>query len=385
MQRIYFDNAATTPVDKAVWEAMLPYFQSDFGNASSIHNFGLQAKKALDSARSIIAKALNAHSSEIVFTAGGTEANNLAIFGIANKFDLPKHLITSSIEHPSVLQACKALEKKGWQVTYLRVNAYGEIDPQDLANAIRDNTALISVMTVNNETGTIQPVKELAEIAAAHKIPFHTDAVQAFAKMPIDLQKQNISLLSVSSHKIYGPKGVGALFVRKGVKLSPILIGGGQEEKRRAGTENIPAIVGFGKAAELAMQEGNLFRSHLADLTDKFITFMEKHIPGAILNSHRENRAPGIVNYSFPGIDSLSLVMGLDLKGIAISNGSACSSGNLEPSHVLKAMNLPKSRQMSAVRFSFGKFNTEEDLKILQSALLELTKGRLKKQLHDFR
>jgi cysteine desulfurase len=378
MQKIYFDNAATTPVDKAVLEAMLPYFQNDFGNASSIHTFGLGAKKALDAARSAIAKALHAHSSEIVFTAGGTEANNLAIFGIAEKFDTPQHLITSSVEHPSVLQACKSLEKKGWRITCLRVNAFGEVAPQDLAAAIRDNTALVSIMTVNNETGTVQPVTELAEIAAARKIPFHTDAVQAFAKIPIDLQTQKTSLLSVSSHKIYGPKGVGALFVRKGVKLSPIFIGGGQEEKRRAGTENIPAIVGFGKAAELAMKEGNQLRDHLADLTGRFIAFVEKHLPGGCLNSHPENRVPGIVSYSFPGIESLSLVMGLDLKGIAISNGSACSSGNFEPSHVLKAMNLSGSRQRSAVRFSFGKFNTEAELKVLQSALLELTKGRLK-------
>lgn len=378
MQRIYFDNAASTPIDQAVLQTMLPYFQNDFGNASSIHNFGLQAKKALDSARTAVANSLNAQPGEIIFTAGGTEANNLAIFGIAGNFDTPQHLITSSIEHPSVLQACKALEKKGWHVTYLHVNAFGEVDPQDLASAIRNDTALVSIMTVNNEIGTVQPVAKLAEIAAAREIPFHTDAVQAFAKIPIDLKTQKISLLSVSSHKIYGPKGVGALFIRKGVKLSPILIGGGQEEKRRAGTENIPAIAGFGKAAELAEQEGNPFRDHLADLTGKFIVFMEKHIPAACLNSHPENRVPGIVNYSFPGIDSLSLVMGLDLKGIAISNGSACSSGNLEPSHVLKAINLPKSRQMSAVRFSFGRFNTEDELKILQSALLELTKGRVK-------
>ncbi|MFQ5631220.1 MAG: cysteine desulfurase family protein, partial [bacterium] len=248
MPKIYFDNAATTPVDNAVVQAMLPYFESSFGNASSVHSYGLEAKHVLDSARATVADALKSKHHEIIFTSGGTEANNLAILGIANKYHSPQHIITSFIEHPSVLQPCKYLEKAGWQVTYLPVDAFGELNPQKLVEAIRDDTVLISLMTVNNETGVIQPVDKLAEIADAHNVPFHSDAVQAFGKTPIDLQKYKVSFLTISGHKIYGPKGVGALFIRKGMKLISTLIGGEQENKQRAGTENIPAIAGVAKA-----------------------------------------------------------------------------------------------------------------------------------------
>lgn len=371
MKTIYLDHAATTPVDEAIFAAMLPYFREQFGNPSSIHRFGLEVRNVLTKARNAVADALQVRPNEVTFTSGGTEANNLAIFGVTGRYESPRHIITSAIEHPSVLRACEFLESNGWKLTRLPVNEYGEVDPAALRAAITGNTVLISIMAANNETGTLQPIEELARIAAEHEIPFHTDAVQAFGKVPLDLRNTPISLLTLSGHKIYGPKGIGALFVRKGIRLAPMLRGGGQEEGLRAGTENVPAIAGLGKAVELMFANQKSILEHVQALSDRFIRFVKDNLRGAVLNGHPERRVPGIVNFSFPPKDSLSLVMALDLKGIAVSNGSACSSGNLEPSHVLRAMQRPAPVLASALRFSFGKDNTEADLEALQQALLE--------------
>ncbi|MCB9512326.1 MAG: cysteine desulfurase [Deferribacteres bacterium] len=378
MERIYFDNAATTAVAPQVLEAMLPCFSTVYGNASSLHTFGLEAKRALAQARSSLAISLGVKEHEIVITSGGTEANNLALKGIAALHEHPQHLIVSAIEHPSVLKTARALQKAGWQMSSLRVEPDGRVAPDTLRAALRDNTALVSIMTVNNETGVVQPIAELSAIAAEHGIPFHTDAVQAMGKIPLNLDNQNIGLLTLAAHKFHGPKGVGLLVVRNRHKLISQVTGGGQEEKRRAGTENLPGIVGMAKAAELATAEGQKNRAHLKALSDHFLDFVESHLEGACLNGERAHLAPGIVNLSFPGMDSMALMMGLDLKGFAVSNGSACSSGSVSPSHVLQAMRIPKVRQLSALRISFGKWNTPEQVEALQVALLELTKGKMK-------
>lgn len=378
MERIYFDNAATTAVAPQVLDAVLPYFSQHFGNASSLHRFGLDAKRALDHARTTLGHCLGVDSGEVIFTSGGTEANNLALKGIAALHEQPQHLIVSAIEHPSVLQTAQALQRAGWQVSYLRVEPDGRVAPDTLKDALRDNTALVSIMTVNNETGVVQPIAELSAISAAHGISFHSDAVQAMGKMPLNLHKSNISLLSLSGHKLYGPKGVGALIVRKGQKLAAQVHGGGQEQKMRAGTENLPAISGMAKAAELAVREQPNVSEHLKNLSEQLIRFVHNRLEGACINGDPAHLIAGIVNISFPGLDSLALVMGLDLRGFAVSNGSACSSGNVAPSHVLQAMKVPKLRQQSAVRISFGKSNTTEQLQSLQTALLDLTKGQIK-------
>ena len=377
-KRIYLDYAATTPVEPAVVDAMLPFFRQYFGNASSIHHFGLEAKNALDQARKTIARMLNVEPREIIFTAGGTEANNLAILGTAARFEQPGHIVTSAVEHPSVRRTCEALQKKGWRVTYLPVDRFGMVHPEDLEKAIQPDTRLITIMYVNNEIGTINPIKSLAEIAQKHNIPFHTDAVQAFGKLKIDLQKEPISLLSMAGHKIYGPKGIGALVVRRGVSLRPILSGGSQEFKLRPGTENLPAIMGLAKAAEIFEQRREDDRRHIQELADFFLRRLREEIPEAVHNGHPERRYPGILNVSFPGIENIALVMGLDLEGIAVSNGSACSSGKVEPSHVLQAMKLPKDIQLSAIRISLGRYTTQEEMEFLVAALKKLTQNKIK-------
>lgn len=371
MKRIYLDHAATTPVDPRVLEAMRPYFSEKFGNASSVHRFGLEAKSALETARMTIANSVHARPQEVIFTSGGTEANNLAILGVCRTRKQPAHLITSAIEHPSVLQVHRFLESQGWQVSYLPVNAAGCVEPESLAKAIRRDTALISIMHANNETGMVQPIAALAAIAAEATVPFHTDAVQAYGKLDVDCRLRGLSLLTLSSHKIYGPKGAGALILRAGCKIRPALQGGRQESGRRPGTENLPAIVGFARAAELQQQKKDALCAHLRQLTDALMQFIAEEIPGAHLNGAGPDRVPGLVNYSFPGTDSLSLLMRLDRLGFAVSNGSACSSGQVEPSHVLRAMRLPPRIQNSAVRFSFGRENTLEEVQALQAALLE--------------
>ncbi len=372
MKRIYLDYAATTPVAPEVVEAMLPYFNESFGNASSIHGFGLQAKAALDRARNVLAETLHAGPREIIFTSGGTEANNLAILGTALRQDAPGHVITSAVEHPSVMRACRFLESRGWRVTYLPVDRYGRVSPDALRKALQKDTRLISIMYANNEVGTLNPIEELAQIAAEHRIPFHTDAVQAFAKMEIDVRRIPVTLLSLAGHKIYGPKGIGALYVRRGHKLQKMLHGGSQEFDLRPGTENIPAIVGLARAVELYNARREKDWRHVQELAAYFREKLQQAVPEAVFLGHPEQRYPGVLSFAFPGHESISLVMGLDLAGIAVSNGSACSAGKVEPSHVLRAMGLPRSQQNSAVRFSLGRHTTREDLDRAVEALAAL-------------
>ena len=362
MNRIYFDYSASTPVDAHVLKRMLPYFCEDFGNPSSVHGFGRDTRIAIDTARDQVAHVLNASPSEIVFTSGGTEADNLALFGIAENFSEPRHLITSAIEHPAVLNTCKALERKGWQITYLNPDLHGRIEVDAVNREIRPDTALISIMHVNNETGVINPISEIAELAALHGIPFHTDAVQSFGKLAIDIKRIPVTLLSFSAHKIYGPKGCGGLYVRGGTKLFPLLYGGHQERDRRAGTENTAAIAGLGCAAELAQKSIEQDRAYLANLSEYFWGKLKSVWPLVELNGHRSERLPGVLNLSFMILDSVALATRLDVAGIAVSTGAACSSGSPEPSKVLETMGLPRERSMTALRISFGRPTTTTDI-----------------------
>jgi cysteine desulfurase len=361
---IYLDNASTTRVDERVLEEMLPFFTVKYGNSSSPHSFGQEAKEALELARNRVAGALNSFSEEIIFTSGGTESDNLAILGVAQK-KAKGHIITSSIEHPAVHNACAFLEKNGFQVTYLPVTADGFISPESLANSIRIDTILVSIMHANNEIGTIQPIKELAKIAHEKNILFHTDAVQSFGKIPTDVKDLGVDLLSVSGHKIHGPKGVGALFVKKGTAVSPILHGGGHERGLRSGTENISGIVGFGAAAKLAKEEmGTNEKTKV--LRDKLINGLLA-IEDTILNGAREPRLPNNANISFKFIEGEGILLLLDANGIAVSTGSACSSKSLKPSHVLIALGRSPEDAHGSVRMSLSKFTTSEDIeKVLE-------------------
>jgi cysteine desulfurase len=372
MNRIYLDYSATTPLAPEVFEAMRPYFTEYFGNASSIHSFGRDAKVAIDTARETVAAALSAQPQEITFTSGGTEANNLAIFGAAQTFSEPRHIVTSQIEHPCVLNACRALEKSGWRITYVEPEATGMISAESVAQAIRPDTALISIMHANNEIGTINPIAAMAQLAAERRILFHTDAVQTFGKLPIDIRQIPVSLLSLSGHKIYGPKGVGALFVRRGVKIQPIIYGGHQERERRAGTENVAGIIGLGKATELMMADQTTEAERLRQLTESFWQQVQQIFPKSVMNGNPKSRLPAVLNISFPGFESMALVMSLDLQGIAVSNGSACSSGSVEVSHVLRAMKISRERAVSALRFSFGKYTTEAEVQITLQVLANI-------------
>ena len=361
--QFYFDYAATTPVKKEVLEEMLPFFNANFGNPSSIYNIGRRGKNAVDIARDRIAKTLNSKSEEIFFTGGGSESDNWAIKGVAfaNK-DKGNHIITSKIEHHAVLQTCKYLEQEGFEVTYLGVDKYGLVSGDDLKNAIRDDTILISIMYANNEIGTIQPIKELAGIAKEKGIIFHTDAVQAYGNEIIDVEDLGIDLLSVSAHKIYGPKGVGALYIRKGTKIHKLIHGGGQEKMRRAGTENTPGIVGFGKAAEMAYENIEEHIKRLTGLRDKLIDGIITKIEHTELNGHPTKRLPGNVNISFEFIEGEALLLSLDMEGIAASSGSACSSGSLNPSHVLTATGLTHEKAHGSLRLTLGDFTTEDEI-----------------------
>jgi cysteine desulfurase len=379
MNRIYLDYSATTPLAPEVLEAMRPYLTDHFGNASSIHGFGREAKVAIDAAREKLAAALGAQPQEVAFTGSGTEAANLAILGVAHTFSEPRHIVTSRVEHPCVLNPCRELEKNGWQVTYVEPDATGMVSANAVAAAIRPGTVLISIMSANNEVGTINPIAEIATLAADRKVLFHTDAVQAFGKLPIDVRKIPVSLLSLSGHKFYGPKGLGALFVRRGVKLQPILFGGHQERERRAGTENVAGIVGLGKAAELIMASQAAESERLRALSENFWQQVQKIFPSAALNGHPESRLPAVLNISFPGFESTALLMSLDLQGIAVSNGSACSSGSVEVSHVLRAMKLSRERAVSALRFSFGKYTTAAEVETTLQALAKI----LQRQPHS--
>lgn len=367
MERIYLDHAATTAMDHEVVQAMMPYFTQAFGNASSLHSFGREAKHALDSARQTIADALNAQTDEIIFTSGGTESNNFALKGIGKG-----HIITSSIEHPSILKTCRYLTDHGCDVTYLPVDADGMVDPGDVESAINSDTKLISVMHANNEIGTIQPVDEIGAIARDNGIPFHTDAVQSFGKTEIDLQKMNIDILSLSSHKIYGPKGIGALYIRRGVKIDPLMHGGEHEKGRRAGTENIPGIVGFAKAASLAIERFSSDREHLIKLRDMLIDGAMNAIDDVFLNGHPVKRLPNNANLRFKFVEGESLLLHLDMKGVAVSTGSACSSASLEPSHVLLALGLAPEDIHGSIRFTLGRENTEEEIRYVLDVLPEM-------------
>ncbi|MCQ4921483.1 cysteine desulfurase NifS [Tissierella carlieri] len=370
---IYMDNAATTPVKKEVLEEMMPYFTEKYGNPSSVYSLGNISKRAVESAREKVAKVLHADKREIFFTGGGSEADNWAIKGIAfgNK-DKGNHIITTKIEHHGILHTCEYLQKNGFEVTYLDVDKYGLINLEDLKNAITDKTILISIMFANNEIGTIQPIKEIGEIAKENKIYFHTDAVQAIGHIDINVKELNIDLLSLSAHKFYGPKGIGALYIRQGVKIDPLISGGGQERNRRAGTENVPGIVGIGKAIELAYENLDGHNDKLIKLRDSLIEKIQSNIPYVRLNGHPTYRLPGNVNMCFQFIEGESLLLSLDMEGIAGSSGSACTSGSLDPSHVLLAIGLPHEIAHGSLRLSLGDFNTEEELDYVVEKLIKI-------------
>lgn len=376
MSRIYLDYSATTPLAQEVYAEMQPFFLEHFGNPSSIHGFGREVKVAIDEAREKIATSIGAHPQEIVFTSGGTESNNAAIQGLIQSFAAPQHVITSRLEHPSVLMVFRELEKRGWKVSYVEPDKAGMITAEAVSRSLRPETALISIMHANNEVGTINPISEIAQLAAERQIPFHTDAVQSFGKIPLDMKTMPVTALSVSGHKIYGPKGVGVLFLRRGAKIMPLLHGGKQERERRAGTENVAAIVGFGRATAMIMAECEREAERLRTLTQDFWQNVQQIYPQATLNSPPRERLPGVLNISFPGMDSLAMVMSLDLQGIAVSNGSACSSGSVEPSHVLRAMNLSNDRANSAIRFSFGRYTTQAELTETLAALEQILQRR---------
>jgi cysteine desulfurase len=359
--RIYFDHNATTPVAPAVVEAMAGVLTGQFGNPSSVHHFGQQAKSVLDEARSEVASLIGAEPSELVFTSGGTESDNFALRGVADALEATgrRHLIASSIEHEAVLVTLKALSRKGWEVTLLPVDQSGIVKPESLEAALTDRTAIVSVMHANNEIGTIQPIAELARLARARGAVFHTDAVQSVAKVPVDVRALGVDLLSLSAHKFNGPKGVGALWIRRGTRVSAILTGGKHERTRRAGTENVPAIAGLGAAARLAKGKLAEDMDRLAPLRDRLERLVLEQVPGTAINGNREPRVSNTTNISFDGVEAESLLIALDLEGFAVSTGSACSSGTLEPSHVLRAMGFPPHRTQNSIRISLGLGNTE--------------------------
>ena len=363
MKRIYLDYAATTPTHPEVVKAMLPYFTDIFGNPSSIYSYGQEAKGAIEEARAKVADLIGARGEEIVFTSGGTEADNFTLKGVAfaneNKGN---HIITSPIEHHAVIETCRFLERRGFRITCLPVDEYGGIDPGDVRKAITDKTILISVMQANNEMGTIEPIAEIGRIAREAGIYFHTDAVQAVGHIPVDVNELGVDLLSMSAHKLYGPKGVGALYIRKGTKLVPLIHGGEQEKKRRASTENVPGIVGLGKAVELARQDMTEEAERLTYLRDRLIKGLLERIDHSRLNGHPRHRLPNNVNVSVDYVEGESMLLNLDLEGICASTGSACSSANLEPSHVLLALGLSPEQAHGSLRFSLGKWTTEEEI-----------------------
>ncbi len=375
MRRIYLDYAATTPMDPEVLKAMLPYFTDRFGNPSSIHSFGQEAKAAVEKAREEIASFLGAKQDEIIFTSGGSESDNFAIKGVAyaNKHK-GNHIITSSIEHHAVIKSCEFLEKMGFEVTYLPVSKDGLVDPEDVKKAITDKTILISIMHASNEIGTIQPIKEIGKIAREKKIYFHSDAVQTFGHIHINVDELNVDLLSVSAHKLCGPKGIGILYVRKGTKIVSFIHGGGQERKRRASTENVPAIVGFGKAVEIAKKTMDEEVKKLVILRDKLIKGILEKIDNVYLNGHPERRLPNNVNVSVESIEGESMLLSLDMEGIAASTGSACTSASLEASHVLLALGLSHELAHGSLRFTLGRYTEKEDINKVLEILPKIVK-----------
>ena len=362
-KNIYMDNAATTRIKKEVLDEMLPFLTEDYGNPSSVYSLGSKSKRAVEDVREKVAKIIGANKREIFFTGGGSESDNWAIKGVAYANSAKgNHIITSKIEHHAILHACEYLEKKGFEVTYLDVDEFGLVDLDQLKASITDKTILISIMFANNEIGTIQPIKEIGEIAKEKGVYFHTDAVQAIGNTEINVDELNIDLLSMSAHKIYGPKGVGALYIRQGVKVDPLIIGGGQERNRRAGTENVPGLVGFGKAIELSYEDMDEHNSRLIGLRDSLIKKIRDNIGYTRLNGHPTKRLPGNVNICFEFIEGESLLLSLDMVGIAGSSGSACTSGSLDPSHVLLAIGLEHEIAHGSLRLSLGDFNNEDEL-----------------------
>ncbi len=360
-REVYMDHGATTPVREEVLEAMLPFFKEQYGNPSSVHFKGREVRSAVEKAREKTAQALGASPEEIFFTSGGTESNNIALRGAAKKNNGPGHIITSGVEHHAVLDVCGDLEKEGHKVTYLPVDNYGRLDPSAVEDAITPGTFIISIMAANNEIGTLLPVEEVGKLAAKNNILFHTDAVQVVGQLPVDVSKMQVDFLSLSAHKFNGPKGVGALYKRKGIKINPLYSGGGQEKKLRPGTENVPAIIGLGRAIELSVDDIPRKIKTIKSLRDKLIEGILK-IDDVILNGHPEERLPGNVNVSFKYIEGEAILLSLDMQGICASSGSACSSGSLDPSHVLSAIGLDHQTAHGSIRFSLGMGNTEEDI-----------------------
>ena len=373
MKNIYFDNAATTKLDDEVLKEMLPYLKDNYGNPSSIYKLGREARKAIEDSREKIAKVLNCKANEIYFTAGGSESDNTAIKGIAkaNK-KRGNHIITSKIEHPAVLETCKQLEKEGFEITYISVDEKGIVDLEELKKSIKPTTILITIMFANNEIGTIQPIEEIGKIAKGNNIYFHTDSLQAVGSIKIDVQKLNIDSLSLSGHKFYGPKGVGALYVKTGVPFEKFISGGHQERNKRAGTENVAGIVGIGKAIELAYENLDEYNKKIKELRDYYVKQVEEKIPYIKINGDMEKRLPGNSNISFRFIEGEGLLLNLDLKGICASSGSACTSGSLDPAHVLLAIGLPHEIAHGSLRVSIGKYNTKEEIDYLIENLMEI-------------
>jgi cysteine desulfurase nifS len=363
MRQVYLDNSATTPIKGDVLKEMLPFLTEHFGNASSLYTPGLVARRALDEAREKVAALINAKANEVYFTGCGSESDNWVLKGVASSLKSKgNHIITTVTEHPAMLRTCEYLEKNGYEVTYLGIDDQGRLNPAELEAAIKDTTILVSIMMVNNEIGTIHPIKELAAIAKKHGVLFHTDAVQALGNVPIDVKDLGVDFLSMSAHKIYGPKGVGGLYIRRGAKLGTLIFGGGQESGKRAGTENVAGIVGFGKAAELALNSLDEHIKHSTEIRNYLAEKLTAEIPDVIINGSMDNRHPGNLNATFKYIEGESILIQLDACGICISTGSACSSKSLKPSHVLSALGVPVELIHGTVRFSVGDFTTKEDI-----------------------
>ncbi len=376
---IYFDHAGTTPMDPRVLEAMLPYFTQLYGNASSVHTVGQEARYALDGARERVARVLNCRNREVVFTSGGTESDNAAIQGAATALEeTGRHVITASTEHHAVLHACQVLENRGWEVTYLPVDDYGMVDPQRVYNAINNRTTVVSVMYANNEIGTINPIPEISAAVKVRAQEFnrtivmHTDAVQAAGFLDLDVRRLGVDMMSLSGHKFYGPKGVGALFLRRGVPFLPLITGGGQERERRSGTENVAGIIGLTTALDIADGDRDAVSAHCAALQRRIVDEITRQVPDCVLNGHPTERLPNNVNFSFDGVDGESILLGLDLQGIAASSGSACSSGSLEPSHVLLALGQTAETARGSLRVTLGKDNSDAEVDRLLGILIGL-------------
>ena len=369
---IYLDNNATTPLEPRVAEKMISFLKEHFGNPSSLYPIGREVKEMIEEAREEIAKVIGANKNEIIFTGSGTEADNFALRGILDAYPNKNEIITSSIEHPAIMSTCQYLEKKGFKVTYLPVDEYGVVDLNVLEDSITDKTALISIMHANNEIGTIQPIEEISKIARRKGVLLHTDAVQTLGKIEVNVDKLGVDLLSISAHKIYGPKGVGALYIRKGVKISPLIYGGHQERLLRAGTENTIGIIGFGEAAKIIREKGNKDLKRIEKLANMLKEGIEKNIPKVKFNGHPEKRVKSTLNFSFIGLEGEAILLALATKGIYVSTGSACSEGSEETSHVLSAIGLRPEIARSSIRFSLGRFNTEEDIKVVLKELPEI-------------